>query len=657
MKKLFSIQSLLYVVTLILFFSCNDPQPGSEEKQMKFAAILPNGQEYDILANGDSVFYKTKDTTVSLPYTYKVNFKELHRKGTTPPPVNQAPIARAGNDATITLPVNTIQLNGSASTDPEGQALKYFWRKVSGPSMTIIDTNKAVATVSNMVAGTYVFELRAVDPLNAFTADLVNITVKSEVVNPPTGNPVPFSFTAIPFSDPDLNAPGRGAEQWHDRNDVNVPTEGTRTIPRDRYQRFVATRIANNTRGSYNWTFFDNLVRECISNNQRLSFGVMTVYGDGNTSHGLVQFSDGGFAAYPEWLQNIMMGNSNASLRPWKYESYWIPNYNNIDYSNWLLEYNRAIDAHIKSTTINGVPIKNVVNIIDIRGVGNWGEWHHYPYVGDYPNKLPAGRQPTFESLKRIVDAHLQGFPDNPLVAMISAHDRERLVNTWNPPAISDYLATAKNNWGGVGYRNDHMGGLDTYTWDYLDHPALANVWKTGYITGEPPGSVNGTNNMGDLLRQVTKYHHAMVGNGNMGGGENNSTVRNNFRAASKAAGYRIISSGGEFTPGQSSIKITTNWQNTGIAPTYDNWNVTYELVSASNVVTTLGVSTFKLKLFLPSNNTSANTQIFPVNVPAGTYTLRMVVKDPTGYRSPLPLAIQGRNADGSYTISTSVKF
>ena len=646
-----------FLILVAFIFGC-DPQPSNETKEeagkaMSFAATLPNGQQYDILANGDSVFYKTKDTVVSVPYTYKVNYKEIHPKGTTPPPVNLAPVARAGADFTVTIPLNqttaSFKLDASASTDPEGAVLKYFWRKTVGANVTITDTNKVIASVSNAGEGIYTFEVRAVDPLNAFSADLITVTVRKEVTG--GGTPVPFSFTAIPFSDPDLNAPGRGAEQWHDRQDVNL---GYSSL--DRYQRFVATRIATATRGVYNWSFFDGLVSESIAKKQKLSFGIMTVYGDGNTSHGLVQFPDGGFAAYPLWLHNIMMQNSNTSLRPWRYGSYWIPNYNSVDYSNWILEFNKAIDAHIKSTTINGVPIKNVVNIIDIRGVGNWGEWHHYPYVGDYPNKLPAGRMPTFESLKRIVDAHLQGFPDNPLVAMISAHDRERLVNTWNPPAISDYIATAKNNWGGVGYRNDHWGGLDTYTWDYLDHPALANVWKAGYITGEPPGSVNGTNNMGDLVRQITKYHSASFGNGNMGGGESNSTVQANVRAASKAAGYRIISTGGTFTPGATSISITTNWQNTGIAPTYENWNINYELVSSSGTVTQLGTSSFKLRLFQPSNNVSAHTESFPMNVPAGSYTLRMVVKDPTGYRSPLTLAITGRNADGSHNLKTFTK-
>ena len=51
------------------------------------------------------------------------------------------------------------------------------------------------------------------------------------------------TFTVIPFTDPDLNAPGRGVEQWHDRNDVNVPVEGTNTQRLDVYYRFVWTKI------------------------------------------------------------------------------------------------------------------------------------------------------------------------------------------------------------------------------------------------------------------------------------------------------------------------------------------------------------------------------------------------------------------------------
>lgn len=631
MKKL-----LILLLSLSTLLACNNSDKSPGQSEMKFAASLPSGQDYDIKANGDTIFYKK----VTRTFSYDSSWFELHPKKQDTiinPPTNTLPTANAGPDKTITLPTNKVFLVGDGG-DEDGN-FTVLWTKVSGSGTLVNATTLVNAAVENLTAGTTVIRLTVTGDKGEKVSDDMTITVLPE---PTQGTTTNFTTTVIPFAEADLNAPGRGAEQWHDRQDINV---GYSSL--DRYQRFVATRIATATRGVYNWTFFDNLVKECIANKQKLSFGYMTVYADGNTSHGLVKFSDGALAAYPEWLNNLMLANSNASLRPWKYGNVWIPNYNSVEYSNWILEFNKAIDAHIKSTTINGVPVKNVVNVIDIRGVGNWGEWHHYPYVGDYPNKLPAGRMPTFESLKRIIDAHLLGFPDNPLVAMISAHDREFFVNTWTPPAISDYLATAKNNWGGVGYRNDHWGGLDAYTWKYLDHPALANVWKTGYITGEPPGSVGGTDNMGDLLRQITKYHVAMIGNGNMGNGiGSNVTVSNNFRAASKASGYRLVITGGSITTGTNG-KISVNWQNTGIAPTYENWNTVFELKNGNTIVWS-GVSKFKARLFLPG---SATIEDSFSNIPTGNYTLTVKLVDPTGYRAPLPLAIRNRQADGSYLL------
>ncbi|HEV7424369.1 MAG TPA: hypothetical protein VGO21_04235, partial [Candidatus Paceibacterota bacterium] len=37
-----------------------------------------------------------------------------------------------------------------------------------------------------------------------------------------TGN-FPLTFNQIPITDPDLNKPGAGAEQWNDQNTVNIP--------------------------------------------------------------------------------------------------------------------------------------------------------------------------------------------------------------------------------------------------------------------------------------------------------------------------------------------------------------------------------------------------------------------------------------------------
>ena len=47
---------------------------------------------------------------------------------------NKTPIASAGPDQVITLPTDSISLDGSASNDPDGTISEWLWTKISGPA-------------------------------------------------------------------------------------------------------------------------------------------------------------------------------------------------------------------------------------------------------------------------------------------------------------------------------------------------------------------------------------------------------------------------------------------------------------------------------------------------------------------------------------------
>src|SRR5690606_13330425 len=53
------------------------------------------------------------------------------------PPPNQSPVANAGPDHTITLPVNSVIAIGSGS-DPDGIITAYQWTKIVGPAQFAI---------------------------------------------------------------------------------------------------------------------------------------------------------------------------------------------------------------------------------------------------------------------------------------------------------------------------------------------------------------------------------------------------------------------------------------------------------------------------------------------------------------------------------------
>ena len=90
-----------------------------------------------------------------------------------------APVAKAGSDITITLPVNTVTLNGSSSSDEDGTIRTYLWTKLSGPAATIETASGASTAVNNLVEGTYTFKLRVTDNDGAYGEDVVIVRVNA----------------------------------------------------------------------------------------------------------------------------------------------------------------------------------------------------------------------------------------------------------------------------------------------------------------------------------------------------------------------------------------------------------------------------------------------------------------------------------------------
>ena len=76
---------------------------------------------------------------------------------------NKPPVVNAGPKRIISLPTNSTTLNGSAY-DSDGKIIEWHWSNISGPSsFTLAHSNSPIALVSNLVKGSYVFELIAKD--------------------------------------------------------------------------------------------------------------------------------------------------------------------------------------------------------------------------------------------------------------------------------------------------------------------------------------------------------------------------------------------------------------------------------------------------------------------------------------------------------------
>ena len=91
---------------------------------------------------------------------------------------NQLPVANAGPNVTITLPINKVTLKGNGS-DNDGTVASYQWDQISGPNCNIKNPDQANTVVDNLSEGAYVFELVIRDNQNGVARDTVQLIVKA----------------------------------------------------------------------------------------------------------------------------------------------------------------------------------------------------------------------------------------------------------------------------------------------------------------------------------------------------------------------------------------------------------------------------------------------------------------------------------------------
>lgn len=579
-----------------------------------------------------------------------------------------APIANAGPDQNITLPTSSVTLTAAAST---GTITSYAWTKVSGPNTPTITSPTTVTTsVTGLIAGTYIFQI-ALNP-GAVSTDQVTVVVN------PAGSLISITTTIIPTSSTDLLSSGRAAEYWNNTTWTNtsgggvyIPSgkDGTttsNTSTYNYYRRFNWVDIeSTTTQNSYDWTAFDVAIHHAIDSGQLFSFSVMPMC----SACGLPGYG------YPTYLHNLMQAES-VNSRDWHYTAggndIWVPNWNSPNFLGRYKALLQAFATHIASTSYNGHNYADVILYADIRGFGDFGEWHTYPWYGTEP----TGRTATVATWDSLIQFNKEVFPNIKPMIPEGAFDNgdASLID----PASSYFALTQSNNTGLIGWRRDNWGdpngdnilvnnagSYNPGTGSVAFAPLIMNRYKTSMVGGEPdatPATVTpggtGTNYYYDFLREVNLYHPATFGNGNLAGV--NDSTRAHVIASSKASGYRIQPTGGTITgliaPG-GPFNLTVNWQNVGLTPVYNTWNTVFQIRNGGGTVVWSGTSAFQAKLFLPSGSPTATIDNFTLTtIPFGTYSLYVGLIDPIGYSSPLTLAINNRGSDGYYLLSNSIQ-
>ena len=104
------------------------------------------------------------------------NDKPPKDNGKKPSSKNSLPVVYAGPDRVLTLPTNSVTIQGSAR-DKDGQIVMYEWAKTYGRGGRLSGANTSRVRISDLQRGIYIFRLRARDNKGGVKDDYFKITV------------------------------------------------------------------------------------------------------------------------------------------------------------------------------------------------------------------------------------------------------------------------------------------------------------------------------------------------------------------------------------------------------------------------------------------------------------------------------------------------
>ncbi|XP_017309894.1 dyslexia-associated protein KIAA0319-like protein isoform X2 [Ictalurus punctatus] len=146
------------------------------------------------------------------------------------PENNKPPVADAGPDKELTLPVDHTTLDGSKSSDDQ-KIVKYHWEKNEGPEgVKIENSDSPVATLTGLQVGTYTFKLTVTDERELQNSDTVTVIAREEFDQPPVAKVQSSAPVTLPVRtamlDGSQSSDDKGVNSYLWKRDGSSPAAG-----------------------------------------------------------------------------------------------------------------------------------------------------------------------------------------------------------------------------------------------------------------------------------------------------------------------------------------------------------------------------------------------------------------------------------------------
>ncbi len=409
----------------------------------------------------------------------------------------------------------------------------------------------------------------------------------------------------LPKTAPELVNPMRGYYRWYDSETVPQPAAS-----RDHYARF-GWRSLEPARGQYNFLEIEQALQKAQMTGAKFSFRIMSVN----------EFTS------PTEVPSYLVQEAGGTFCDYNGSQVWVPNWDSPQFLERAQALMNALSARFNGDVRLGY--------YDLGLYGHWGEW-----INDLC--LPDASTATKHAL---VDMQVAAFSNSRM-----------LMNSGGKELDAFVYALSKSP--RIGIRVDSLCNIWLNN-QFTEQPEklilIQQRWKTAPIMTEFY-SWNPTD-ITLCQQQIQQWHIAGLANSRLNWGSYSASQQQQLIELGKHAGYRFELHSLSYNaqvPNNARLTIISRWLNTGVTPAYEPYEVSYELrPKGQTSVFWSGSSILNLEQLLPSTTTlNIIDQLYiPGQLAPGSYTLSIVVRDPTRYRAPLLLGIAGVDATGRYAL------
>ncbi|HIF9062946.1 TPA: DUF4832 domain-containing protein [Photobacterium damselae] len=456
---------------------------------------------------------------------------------------------------------------------------------------------------------------------------------------------------------PDIGITDHQTINIRNNKDWNIPSYPETSVV---YYRWYWEELEPE-KGKYNFKLIDDTINEAKKLNKKIVIRFMTLAGLNETYYEDSPRAGKKILGIPCWLKQQIDPKSKNGCQN---DNSFVVNYTDPKFKKSLQNFITAMGNRYNNNT-------NILRL-DVGLIGTWGEWHLGTFYDNSKSTLKDLGY-TNKDLIPYIQMMKQAFPNKSLIIDLGTTN-------------DSFTGYATRN--GLGWRADCFGDW-SQGWNHMQQaypetfnhilknkrngnnetdPYFLTRWKKAPVDFEVCDTMKEWGNQPNIYTEkkvkqtfdrALSLHVSLMNLKSDPIPKKYQKILNQFLTK---IGYRFVLEHIKITSDfqkNTPITISSQWKNVGVAPSYNNYPITWRIVNSKGDVITYYDTKNDITNWLPSENLNdtapiynqKNTFTLPKTIKAGKYLLEVGLVKPGTHEAVIGLAIENDNKNRWYQL------